>query len=116
MVRMMANWPWPADSKDDRLRRIIDHYRSALAEVNLEACLAVDNRMVAYGQGWVCDNSVLNMEERMTARQLSERHGMSVWDVYNWERMGFYKGYKSGRRKLFRQGDVLVARSKLKMT
>lgn len=108
----MANWPWPTDSKDDRLRRIIDHYRSALAEVDLEACLAVDNRMVAYGQGWVCDNSIIDVNEMLSAKDISERFGIPEWDIRNWsyrnpDKIRKYQSAK-GKRAKFRVGDVLT--------
>ncbi|WP_195167162.1 helix-turn-helix domain-containing protein [Mycobacteroides abscessus] len=103
----MANWPWPDDTKDDRYRRIIDHYRTALLEADKEACYLLDKRMADFGQAWISNNDIIDVNAMMTARELSEKHGISVWTIYNWERMGRYRGVKTGARKLFRQGDVL---------
>lgn len=106
-----SKWPWPKDSKEDRFRRIIDHYRNALADADLQACMALDKRMADYGQAWVSDNSIIDVNEMMTAQELAERHGIAVWDVFNWERQGKYRGVKCGSRKRFRQGDVLAAKA-----
>lgn len=106
-----GNWPWPDDSREDRLRRIIDHYRSALADIDLEACLALDNRMVDYGQGWVCDNSIVDVNEMLSAKAICERFGIEEWDVRNWahrhpDKIQKYKA--NNGRTLFRVGDVLT--------
>lgn len=108
----MPDWPWPNDSRDDRLRRIIDHYRTALSEVDPAACRAVDDRMIEYGQRWVCDDhAIIDVNEMLSAKDIAERFGLAVWDVYNWERMGFYSGVKRNGRKFYRLGDVLKAKS-----
>lgn len=107
----MGTWPWPEDNREDRLRRIIDHYRSALAEADMNACLALDNRMVDYGQGWVCDNTIINVDEMLSAKAIAERFGIAEFNLRAWvrrhpERIKKYKA--SNGRTLFRVGDVLA--------
>lgn len=107
----IGNWPWPEDSKEDRLRRIIDHYRSALAEVDMEACINLDNRMIAYGQPWVCDNSVIDVNEMLSAKAICERFGLEEFNVRAWARRHperIRKHKASNGRTLFRVGDVLA--------
>lgn len=107
----VPSWPWPTDSKDDRLRRIIDHYRTALAEIDLEACLAVDKKMVAYGQGWVCDNSIVDVNEMLSAKQMAEKFGFLEFNVRNWARRHpeLILSYKAANgRTLYRVGDILT--------
>lgn len=106
----MANWPWPADTRTDKLRRIIDHYRDALAEADYEACVKVDNRMIAYGQPWVCDNSIVDVNEMLSAKDMAARFGFTEFDVRNWARLHPEKirtHKTANRRVLFRVGDVL---------
>lgn len=106
-------WPWP-ETETDRLRRIIDYYRDALLEEAPTRCLELDAVMAEYGQGWITDNEIIDVNQLMTAREVSEyiqaRFGedVSVFDVRNWERAGSYSGIWRGSRKYFRLGDVLV--------
>lgn len=108
-------WPWPDDTREDRYRRIIDHYRNALAEADLDACLALDKRMADYGQSWVSDNSVVDVNAMMSAREIAERFDISEWNVRDWHRrhphlIMSHKG--SNGRRLFRLGDVLTVHSR----
>lgn len=107
---MTGSWPWPNDTKDDRYRRIIDHYRNELYDADLERCLEIDALMAKYGQAWISDNGIIDVNAMMTARELAEKHGLSEWDIRNWERAGHIIGFRSGRKVLFRQGDVLAWR------
>lgn len=107
----MTGWPWPADSKEDRLRRIIDHYRDKLSEVDSVACREVDDLMVEYGQGWVCDDSIIDVNEMLSAKAICERFGLSEWNVRDWARRNpdkIRKHKNSNGRTLFRVGDVLA--------
>ncbi|QFG10324.1 excise [Mycobacterium phage DyoEdafos] len=108
---MPPKWPWPGDTKDDRYRRIIDHYRTALADIDLEACLVVDKKMAEYGQPWVSDNSIIDVNEMLSAKQLAERFGLSEWNVRDWARRHperIRKHKAANGRTLFRVGDVLT--------
>lgn len=106
---MAGLWPWPRDSRVGRLVRIIDQYREALQQVDPAACQSLDNRMRAWGQGWVCNNEIVDVNEMASAKSIADRHPVSVWDIYNWERDGLYSGKKVGARKLYKVGDVLAA-------
>lgn len=108
---MAGKWPWPADTKTDRLRRIIDHYRNALADIDLDACLALDKLMADYGQSWVSDNSIVDVNAMMSAKDIADRFGLAEWDVRNWARRYPEKirQHKANNgRTLFRLGDVLT--------
>lgn len=110
----MGNWPWPNDTKDARYRRIIDHYRSALADADYGRCVEVDNRMIEYGQPWVCDNSIVDVNDMLSAKAIAERFGIAEWDVRNWDRRnpGKIRKHKAASgRTLFRVGDVLSLRA-----
>lgn len=106
-----SKWPWPTDTRTDKLRRIIDHYRSALAEADLDACLRLDKRMADYGQSWVSDNSIVDVNAMMSAKAIAEQFGLEEFDVRNWakrhpERI---RQHKAGNgRMLFQLGDVLT--------
>lgn len=108
---MAGKWPWPDDSKDDRYRRIIDHYRNALADADLDQCLSLDKLMADYGQPWISDNSIVDVNAMMSAGDIAERFGISVWNVRDWARRHPEKirRHKSANgRTLFRLGDVLT--------
>ena len=73
--------------------------------------MAVDKQMIQYGQPWVCDNSIIDVNEMMSAKQLAERFGLSEWDVRNWARRNpeLIRTHKAANgRTLFRVGDVLT--------
>ena len=106
---MSRNWPWQ-ENTHKRLRRIIGIYHDALESYAPLACEQLDDRMKQWGQGWISNNDVIDMDEMVSARELSERHGVSVYDVFNWERRGLYEGRREHGSVLFRQGDVLEAR------
>lgn len=106
---MAGLWPWPKDTRVARLVRIIDTYRETLALVDAAACESVDDRMRAWGQGWVCNNEIVDVNEWASARSIADRHPVTVWDIYNWERDGLYSGKKVGARKRYKVGDILAA-------
>ncbi|SKT46158.1 Uncharacterised protein [Mycobacteroides abscessus subsp. bolletii] len=72
-------------------------------------CDDVDAVMLEWGQGWVCNDEIVDVNAWLSAKDISAKHPVTVWDVFNWERKGLYKGRKQGSRKLFRVGDVLAA-------
>ena len=108
---MSDRWPWPADSKEDRLRRIIDHYRQGLADIDLEACLVLDKKMADYGQPWISDNSIVDVNAMLSAKDVAERFGLSEWNVRDWARRNpdkIRRNKAAKGRTLFRLGDVLT--------
>ncbi len=110
----MGEWPWP-ETENDRLRRILDMYRTALLEGAPYRCLELDAIMHDYGQEWITDDDVIDVNQWLTAREVSEyiaakwgSSKVSPFDVRNWERAGAFVGEKRGSRKYFRLGDVLA--------
>lgn len=116
---MSEGWPWPHESTEDRLRHILDLYRSALLEEAPYRCLDLDAVMHDYGQGWITDDEIVDVNQWLTAREVCEyieakwgSSGITPFDVRNWERAGAFVGEKRGSRKYFRLGDVLVEAQK----
>jgi hypothetical protein len=107
----MANWPWPEDTTLDRLKRIIYSYRDALRLTDEQTCNLVDARMAEFGQGWVCSDLVVDVNELKTCKEIADQFGFSPWDIQNWHQRHPdqipLRG-KKGNRNLFRVGDVLA--------
>ena len=92
-----------------RYRRIIDAYREALRLRAPLMCQTVDAQMVAWGEGWVCDDEVPDVDALMTAAAIARKFGFQRWDIANWVRQGKIKAHPhSGTGSLYRVGDVLV--------
>lgn len=117
----MAEWPWPHESTEDRLRHILDLYRTALLEEAPYRCLDLDAVMHDYGQGWITDDEIVDVNQWLTAREVCEYieakwgANISVWNVRDWARRhpGELPHRKLGGKKLFRLGDVLKFHQKL---
>lgn len=106
----MADWPWPRDTTQDRLKRIIDSYRTALRDVDPTACDLVDGRMSEYGQTWLVNDEIVDVNAVQTATEIAGRFGLAPWDIQNWAHRYPEKLPKRGKRggkNLFRVGDVL---------
>ncbi len=104
-------WPWPEDTREDRLKRIIDSYRTALMDFDPALCRLVDARMVEFGQGWVCSSSVIDVERLVTAQDVAEDFGINPWNVHDWARRHpdvIPKRGKVGGKTLYRLGDILA--------
>ena len=96
----------------DILRWICDQYRHKLLEVDPEACMAVDSLMMDCGQGWVCDTSVVDPDELVTASDIEDRYGIREFTVRAVARR--YGIKIMGKREfsnLYRLGDILAARA-----
>lgn len=107
----MANWPWPRDTKEDRYRRIIDSYRTALMETDPVACRHLDARMAEYGQGWITSNTPVDVNRMVTAEEVSQEFDINPWNVHDWSRRHPDMIPKQGKRDgktLFRLGDILA--------
>lgn len=106
----MAEWPWPADTKDDKFRRIIDSYRTALMEVDATNCRLVDARMAEYGQSWISSNEPVDVNALKSAAEIAEQFGIQPWNIMDWSRRhpGKIPKHKRGGRVLFRVGDVIA--------
>lgn len=107
----MAAWPWPRDTTQDRLKRIIDSYRTALKEVDPTACGLVDARMCEYGQSWVCSDQVVDVNEKLSAPEIARRFGINAWNIHDWSRRhpDLIPRLKDVNGKtVFRLGDVLA--------
>lgn len=96
----------------DILRWVCDQYRRRLMQLDPAACREVDLVMVRAGQNWVCDETVIDPDELVTAAQVEERHGIREFQVrYLARRYGVDVRGRSGKANLYRLGDILSARA-----
>lgn len=103
------SWPWPRDTREDRLKRIAESYRTALMEVDPGTCRLLDVRMIECGQGWICRDTIVDTNRMVTAQEVSEEFGIPPWTVHDWARRHpeLIPKHKKNGRALFRLGDLL---------
>ncbi len=97
----------------DILRWVADKYRQELNRVDPEACRHVDVMMVHAGQSWVCDDSIVDVDELLTIRQLAARFGVQPYvirDLIAKHGISTRGKVDMGKAFLYRVGDVLKAR------
>lgn len=107
----MGNWPWPKDTHEDRLKRIIDSYRTALMDADPATCRILDARMAEYGQGWIASGVIVDVERLATAQEVSEEFDINPWNIHDWARRHPDQIPKRGKKDgktLFRLGDIIV--------
>lgn len=96
----------------DILRWVADTYRTKLFQVNRDACHEVDTLMARTGQGWICDQSVVDPDELVTARVVESRYGIGEAAIRALaRRYGIEIRGKDGFANLYRLGDILSARA-----
>lgn len=96
----------------DVLRWVVDQYRQKLLEIDREACHQVDLLMTRAGQGWVCDQSIIDPDELVTAQEVEQRFGyrqVNLWALIR--RYEIQSRGKKGQSNLYRLGDLLSARA-----
>jgi len=86
---MPKPWPWPDDTANKRLRRIVWSYR-ALAErladqLGVDDCKELDAQFCEYGQRWVVPQVIpWTDDDLLTADQVADYCDASVRSVYVW--------------------------------
>lgn len=77
-------------------------------EVSPAACNALDDKLWDSDR-WVSDNSEIQLEQLMTAREIADRFGFSVQNIRDWARRHPDKitTHKRGRQALYRLREVL---------
>jgi hypothetical protein len=96
----------------DVLRWICDQYRTKLQDVSPDACMEIDSLMLDCGQGWVCDATVVDPDELITAADVEDRYGVRDFTVRALaRRYGIKVQGKRDNCNLYRLGDVLAARA-----
>lgn len=96
----------------DVLRWVADSYRNKLLQVDRDACHEVDLAMTRAGQGWVCDQSIIDPDELVTAQIIQSRYGINEAAVRALaRRYGIKIRGKRDFANLYRLGDVLSARA-----
>ena len=99
----------------DTLRWIIDSYRNKLLAVAPTACFDLDDVMRQVGQGWVCDNSIVDPEELVTTQDVVDRYGISKAAIQAFTRRNNVKiRGRDGKSYVYRLGDILSARAGIK--
>lgn len=107
----MGSWPWPRDTREDRLKRIVDSYRTALMESDPATCRILDARMGQYGQGWISSDVIVDVERLVTAQEVSEQFDINPWNIHDWARRHPDQIPKRGKqdgKTLFRLGDIIA--------
>lgn len=97
------------------MRRIIESYRLALLEHAPQVCEAIDKKMVAYGQKWVCSEVVIERERLVTAGEVAEEFGIQIHDIRNWSKRHpdeIPKRGTRGNQHTYRLGDILLYMAK----
>jgi hypothetical protein len=97
----------------DILRWVADQYRKELYRVDAEACHLVDLVMIRAGQSWVCDDTIVDVDELLTIRQLAVRFGVQPYvirDLIAKHGIPTRGKIDMGKAFLYRVGDVLKAR------
>lgn len=96
----------------DVLRWVCDQYRTKLLHIDRDACHEIDMVMLRAGQGWVCDQTVIDPDELVTATDIQTRHGIGENAIRKLAtRYGIKVRGKQGKYNLYRLGDVLSARA-----
>jgi hypothetical protein len=74
--------------------------------------MEIDSLMVDCGQGWVCDVTVVDPDELVTAVDVEDRYGVREFNVRALaRRYGIKVHGNRGNANLYRLGDVLAARA-----
>lgn len=104
----MGKWPWQ-ESTQDRLRRIIEIYRFALVEADPILASTVDEKMRDWGQGWICSDTIVDVNRLMSAEKIAQELGINPWNVHDWSRRhpDLIPRRKADGRTAYRLGDVL---------
>ena len=112
----MGKWPW-RDSPQARLRRIVESYRLALLRAAPEVCQSIDEKMIEYGQRWVCSETIIESERLISGPEVAEEFGIEAFNVRDWARRHPDQIPVRGRdrrgRNLFRLGDILMYWAKM---
>lgn len=100
----------------DILRWMCDQYRTKLYQLDPRSCRQVDEIMIRVGQGWICDDGVVDPNEWLTAQDIERRHGIGENAVRKLAlRYGIEVRGKRGKFNLYRLGDILSARAAKKL-
>lgn len=108
---MASAWPWPEDTREDRYRRIIDSYRTALMNSDPATCRIVDARMQEFGQTWLVSGVIVDVERLVTAQEVAEEFDINPWNVHDWASRHPDRVPRRGKRDgktLFRLGDIIA--------
>ena len=99
----------------DVLRWMVDQYRTKLYHSDPRMCRQVDEIMIRVGQGWVCDDGIVDPNSLMTAEDIERRHGISRGALRLLvHRHGIEVRGKQGKWNLYRLGDILAIRARKK--
>ena len=96
----------------DILRWVADQYRQKLLQVDQGACHEVDLVMTRAGQGWVCEESIINPDDVLTAAEIEAKFGIREFTIRALaRRYGVEIRGRRGLANLYRLGDILSARA-----
>lgn len=49
-------------------------------------CKMVDHRMWECGEGWLSNDSELNLDSLKTASEIAQQFGLAIYDIQNWHK------------------------------
>jgi hypothetical protein len=112
---MPSPWPWPTDSREDRVRRVALAYRQLIDLVLagriddlLDARDKLDERWSELGQGWVRPTyAPLDPEAWLTPAELAELLYIDPHALRNWHRRGHIRRIQNGDSFTYNVGDVM---------
>lgn len=96
----------------DILRWVADQYRQKLLQVDQQACHEIDLVMARAGQSWICDETIIDPDELLTAGEIEARFGIREFTIRALaRRYGIEVRGRRGLANLYRLGDILSARA-----
>lgn len=83
-------WPHPGDTLLQRARRLAIAYRQHLKTANPTLCAALDDAARAYGEDWICGNTITIPDEQMlTTAEAADLAGVDIETIRQWRKRGY---------------------------
>jgi excisionase family DNA binding protein len=111
-----STWPWPADSREDRARRIALSYRR-LIELALTgdidnpatALADLDTKWQELGQTWITPTQQpLRLDDWLTPAELAELLGIDARSFRDWARRGHIRAITTAGTRRYCVGDIVT--------
>lgn len=102
-------WPFPHENQLERARRIARSYRTFALSLDPAGVARLDDKAEQLGQGWVkpFESDVLDLDEALTAQQVSELIAVDPRTIRMWGYRGHIETLGKDGQPLYRLRDVL---------